>query len=278
MNTPADPAPAPPSAAPSAAPSAPPSAAPPSAAAAPVPAARRYPRLYQPEGGYLFLVTWGRSGSTLLQNLLNSIDGYCIRGENNNVLADLARAWVAVAEAEPMRGRRQSGQPSGPDHPWYGAELVAPEKLGLALANVFARDVLNLPPGTRVGGFKEIRYHLAQPEPMKLIRFMAEFFPKARFLVNTRSHAATMKSGWWATMPPETVERQLRGAEALFDRIAREFPDRTLRLHYEDYVGQPEALRPLHDFLGEPFDAARVAAVMDNRLTHSGLRSRRPER
>lgn len=36
--------------------------------------------------GYLFVVTYGRSGSTLVQGLLNSIPGYLIRGENRGVL------------------------------------------------------------------------------------------------------------------------------------------------------------------------------------------------
>src|SRR5688572_1085508 len=33
--------------------------------------------------GHLFIVTYGRSGSTLLQGVLNSIPGYLIRGEND---------------------------------------------------------------------------------------------------------------------------------------------------------------------------------------------------
>lgn len=247
----------------------------PSAPAAAAPAAnlaQRYPRLYQPAGGYVFVITWGRSGSTLLQNLLNDIPGYCIRGENSNMLADLARAWANVAESDPMRGLRLAGQPTHPGHPWYGAEAVSPDHLGHILANVFARDILNLPEGTRVAGFKEIRYHTVAPRPMLPIQFMARFFPKARFILNTRSHAGTMQSGWWATMKPETVARELRSAEALFDRIAAEYPDRSLRLHYDDYAGRPETLRPLYDFLSEPFDAARVAAVMGERLKHSGVK------
>jgi len=132
--------------------------------------------------------------------------------------------------------------------------------------------IMNLPDGTRVAGFKEIRYHTVAPRPMLPIQFMARFFPKARFILNTRSHAGTMQSGWWATMKPETVTRELRSAEALFDGIAAEYPDRSLRLHYDDYAGRPETLRPLYDFLGEPFDAARVAAVMGERLKHSGVK------
>lgn len=245
--------------------------------APPQSADKKYPRLHQPAGGYVFVVTWGRSGSTLLQNLLNSLPGYCIRGENNNVLAEMARTWAAIETSEPMRGLRKAGRHTTAADPWYGAEAVSPDHLGHILANVFARDVLNLPAGTRVGGFKEIRYHLPKPDPMLTIRFMARFFPQARFVVNTRSHEATMKSGWWATMNPDQVRSQLQLAESVFDRIAAEFPQRTLRLHYDDYAGKPEALRPLYDFLGEPFDADQVAAVMDNRLTHSGIHSRRLE-
>ena len=35
---------------------------------------------------FVFIFTYGRSGSTLLMGLLNSLPHYCIRGENNNLL------------------------------------------------------------------------------------------------------------------------------------------------------------------------------------------------
>lgn len=52
----------------------------------------RYPHLYMPKEGYVFIITYGRSGSTLTQNLLNSLPGYCIRGENSNLLYFLSKA------------------------------------------------------------------------------------------------------------------------------------------------------------------------------------------
>lgn len=36
--------------------------------------------------GSILVITYGRSGSTLLQGILNSIDGILIRGENHNFL------------------------------------------------------------------------------------------------------------------------------------------------------------------------------------------------
>lgn len=227
-----------------------------------------YPHLLAPRGGYVFVVTYGRSGSTVVQNLLNTLPGYCIRGENGNALSGLARSWHALNFAEPRRGLKARGQPSGPDNPWYGAEVVEPFRYGSYLANVFVREVLALPEGTRVGGFKEIRFHA---EPMFFPAYMAfirQFFPKARFVFNTRSHDAVVKSGWWAEMPEDSARALLQTAEELFAHQIATHPDRCVHIRYEDYVGNPEGMRPLFDFLGEPFDVDTVAAVLDRRLNH----------
>jgi hypothetical protein len=45
--------------------------------------------------GYVFIVTYGRSGSTLLQGVLNSIPGYLVRGENRQALRHL-RALMQI--------------------------------------------------------------------------------------------------------------------------------------------------------------------------------------
>ena len=46
---------------------------------------------------YLFVITYGRSGSTVLLNLLNAIEGYTIRGENCGIVSHLARTVSAAA-------------------------------------------------------------------------------------------------------------------------------------------------------------------------------------
>ncbi|WP_212525597.1 sulfotransferase [Actibacterium sp. MT2.3-13A] len=229
---------------------------------------KKFPSLYRPADGYVFIVTYGRSGSTLLQNLLNSIPGYCIRGENNNTLYHLARAWDTVAQAREMQGLRKRGAPSAQTHPWYGAELTRPEHYGRTLADGFVREILRPDPGTRVAGFKEIRFHQDEKFFRQYMSFMHRFFPKARFIFNTRDHAAVARSGWWAEKDPAEVAAQLTRAEKLYDAYARAFPKKSLQLRYEDYTGNPDGLRPLFDFLGEPFDEAMVARVLGQKLDH----------
>ena len=221
-----------------------------------------------PSEGFVFIVTYGRSGSTMVQNLVNSIPGYEIRGENNNALLPLATSYRAILDAETMAEMRRRQQPSDQTHPWFGAEKAFPKPYGRQLAQAFVKTVLKPSPGTRVSGFKEIRFH-SDPEKFDIgLDFITEFFDNAKFIFNTRDHDAVSRSGWWARQRPEQVKSVLQRAEALYDAyIARE-PDRAIRIHYDDYTGRPEAMKPLFEFLGEPFDEEMVARVMDLRLDH----------
>lgn len=227
-----------------------------------------HPSLHAPSHGYVFVITYGRSGSTVVQNLLNALPGYCIRGENANALPPLIWSWHLLASSEVPRGMRRDREISHPGHPWYGIEEVSPRDWGLGLADLFVREVLRLPPGTRVGGFKEIRFH-NRPPPFEVISdFLRTFFPKARLIYNIRDHDAVLKSGWWAQMDPEVARAELVAAEALFRADLAAHPESSLLLRYEDYRGNPEGLRPLFDFLREPFNPALAERVLGQRLDH----------
>lgn len=221
-----------------------------------------------PKDGYVFIVTYGRSGSTLLQNLLNGIDGYCIRGENNNALFHLAQSWQALVDAEPIQGVWKTGETTDMAHPWYGVEHISADGYGAALSDVFTRHILNLPEGTRVGGFKEIRFH-SEPEHFEsYLNFIHRFFPNARFVFNSRNHAAVARSGWWAELDPKKVSNTLESAEALYWAYIAKYPDRSIHLHYDSYVEDPRSLEQLFTFLGEPYDEALVQSVMNEKLEH----------
>lgn len=240
----------------------------------------RYPDLHKPSKGYVFVVTYGRSGSTLTQALLNAIPGYCIRGENANAtqrIADLIctlrgeknfnmrREKLALRQA----GQAQRGQGSlgTPRDPWYGAELLDVDRLGLGLFDTFVREMLHLPDGVRVGGFKEIRYLNAPKFLAQHLEILQEFFPGAKLILQTRAHAEVAKSSWWQSKDPKELARRLSLVEAVFHDYRANHPD-CFHLDYSAYRQGPEALRPLFDFLGEDFDKARVQAVLDTPLTH----------
>ncbi len=221
-----------------------------------------------PEGGYVFIVTYGRSGSTLLQNLLNSIPGYQIRGENNNALFHLMRAWYALKTSRPLQGMRSRGEKSDQTHPWFGGENIEPQMIGSALAAEFTRSVLQPDPQTLVSGFKEIRFHQVNELFSDYLDFIYAFFPNSRFVFNTRDHLSVMKSSWWAEVPPSKVQRELCKAEERYQAYLAKHPERGMLVHYDDYVDDPSKLHALYAFLGETADPTIINKIFDQKLTH----------
>ena len=104
-----------------------------------------------------------------------------------------------------------------------------------------------------------------------LIDFLCLAFPGARFVFNTRDHAAVARSGWWVRVDPDRMARMLGDLDALYAAAAAHLGPRALQLRYDDYAGNPDGLAPLFRFMGRPFDADLARRVLDRRLGHSGV-------
>lgn len=219
--------------------------------------------------GYVFIVTYGRSGSTLLQNMLNAIPGYQIRGENNDALFHLVKSWASIVDAEPLHGLRTLKEVTDQTHPWYGGENISPDAYGEALADAFVRSVLRPDEGVRVSGFKEIRFHEHPVFFSRHLDFIHAYFPNARFVINTRDHRGVAKSGWWSKRPFDKVSKELSSAEKIFESYLEAHPDRCIKMHYDDYANDVRAFAPLFEFLGEELDEDVALAVMGQRLEHA---------
>lgn len=215
----------------------------------------RRERVAQRSLEYLFVVTYGRSGSTLLQGILNSTPGYLIRGENDGAVYRLFKYHQSCRVAKRQRTRRGIIDER---HPWYGIDGY-PERRAIQRLRWLVLDTLIRPgPDARVVGFKEIRW--GQDDLDKYVAFLRRAFPGARFIFNTRSLEAVAQSRWWAERPDalETLrnleERQLRVFESLGDA--------GFRVHYDDYVDDPSGLRELFAWLGAEFDQERIRSVL----------------
>ncbi len=105
---------------------------------------------------HVFVMTYGRSGSTLLMGILNSIPGWLLRGENRHAMRHLYEFHRSgLAE----RARVDPARASQPTHPWFGIEAF-PEDVSLQHIRALAEATLLRPePDTRVTGYKEIRWY-----------------------------------------------------------------------------------------------------------------------
>ena len=208
------------------------------------------------ELGYLFIVTYGRSGSTLLQGILSSIPGYLIRGENGGAAYHL---YKFHADAEHSRTSHPGWQSSR--SAWFGIGGY-PTRLALKRLRALLLATLIRPEkDSRVVGFKEIRWR--QSDLAEYVGFLRAVFPGARFIINTRNLDDVVVSQWWAKQSDS--REVLTEAEDRMLALKTTLGDDAYHIHYDDYVHDPGRLRGLFDWLGEEFDESRVKEVMSEK-------------
>jgi hypothetical protein len=211
---------------------------------------------------YLFIMTYGRSGSTLLQGILNAVPGYLIRGENRDAVHHLYRFQQTCTD-EAQRVARTDGRVRPVTHPFFGMDSFPADRSREQLRALVTETLLRPATDTRVTGFKEIRWY--HDDLGDYVAFLREVFPGARFLVNTRDHEAVLASAFWRSKPRDG--RLQRAEDAILD-VAGHLGDAAYRVHYDDYVHDVRRLAGMFDWLGEPFDEARVREVMSVRHSY----------
>jgi Sulfotransferase family len=208
---------------------------------------------------YVFIVTYGRSGSTLLMSLLNTIPGYRIGGENYNALYRLYQADAAITNAY-----RTHSHPANraPRSAWYGAPRMRPHLFRYELADSFVAHVLRPEPGDRVLGFKEIRYITSDmPDLDGFLQFLRRIFPECKIIFNHRNVVDVARSSWWANSG-RSAER-LAAADARLRAIPQD--EGHFHFSYDEIDGSLENIRALFEFLGERLDEQTVRDVLDVR-------------
>ena len=63
----------------------------------------------------ILIVTYGRSGSTLVQGMLNTVDGLLIRGENMNIFSEFFKIYQTLTKLKLHHPATVL-----PEQPWYG--------------------------------------------------------------------------------------------------------------------------------------------------------------
>jgi len=210
------------------------------------------------------IITYGRTGSTLLVGLLNTAKRTLIRGENANCFYHLFKSYEALVKAR-QRGGAQ------PNHPFFGIKDANVDGY-LSLCKQAVNTVLS-PGATRFSGpttigFKEIRYlDMPEGELRKYVAFLEQIFPDPVFVFLTRNHEEVASSGFYVKLAKNTnVIEQLQTCDRNFAKIAGERDD-AFSIDYKDLKLDSDRLKELFAFIGLNYDEAEIARILQ--IDHS---------
>jgi len=209
----------------------------------------------------LLIVTYGRSGSTLLQGVLNDIDGVLIKGENFNFCFSLYQSYQLLANAK-LKAQNSKGNTNSPTAPWFGADDYDLEKYKKGLGKVVEELLLGDAKGICCYGFKEVRYgDIPKIELLRYLSFLADMLPSLGIVFNTRDLDEVVKSGWWKTKKSRKTKKLLGAVEVGF-REYSSMNNNCFAITYADVVNKTKVLEELHDFIGASYDEKRIDGVL----------------
>lgn len=209
----------------------------------------------------ILIITYGRSGSTLLQGLLNSIDCCLIRGENSNFCYYLFKAYQSIGLAQSQNGET-------PQSPWFGSQFFN-DRLFISQCKLIVYKFLlgdHYLDNEKINcyGFKEIRYssnHISN-DFENYLKFLSKLFPNVAFIFNTRDLNDVADSGWWKIQQKEEVIQHIKELEITFYSYMTKFPDNTFHITYEDIILKSEKLKELYRFLGAAYEEGKVNDIL----------------
>lgn len=213
----------------------------------------------------ILVVTYGRSGSTLLQGVLNALPNVLIRGENHDFCWGLYQAWKSLIQTKTGFGMDASSTPTSA---WFGAAEVDPEAF-LMQARAMLQTQLGVADAQKdvCWGFKEIRYinHLGHLQDF--LDFLSRLLPDVAIIFNTRAHEAVCDSDFWKKHDPVELRKSLQQADRIFLEYA-EHHEHAFVVRYERLILGMQGLAPLFAFLGVQPDPDKLNSVLQQKHSY----------
>jgi hypothetical protein len=214
---------------------------------------------------FVFVVTYGRSGSTLVQGLLNAMPHTLVRGENNFYVLPLYRARANVQNFQHLFSKHTEPASSA----FYGIADIDLTAFEASARQLMVSQLLGRvdPAGVRILGFKEVLWHrVAKRETAAFFDYFEAVFPGARYVLNQRDHEQVLGSGFWQRRDLDKSRHALDRVEEIQAFLRETRPARVYDIRYEVLTGPDTAasgalLRGLAEFVTGSCDDALFAKL-----------------
>lgn len=160
----------------------------------------------------LFVMAQPRSGSTLVQRLINCDSDFRILGEHMGILRGISQSWYAMegGRFDPQflnlgGGKRHFSNGSKVEavNDWTALRNGLTEESVLDTFRAVVEEVLKPASGCKTTGFKEIRYGLIGDHTIEML---AALFPESKFLCVYRNPADMIRSHAGSGYFPGTID------------------------------------------------------------------------
>jgi hypothetical protein len=228
-----------------------------------------------PTPRFVFVVTYGRSGSTLTQGMLNTLPRTLVRGENNLYLLPIFRAYNGLETFKNKFGGPGAAKASSA---FYGLREVDLDAFAASVRQLVQQQLLGDVAVSNVDrlGFKEVLWHRIKPKEWSdFFGFMDLAFDEPLYVLNRRDVAMTSTSGFWQKKEPGVAEQQISRVRRLQDFLRDSRADRCVDTEFEamtsdDQAVAAEQLRRLAEFVTGSCDDDLLAALFATRETGHG--------
>jgi hypothetical protein len=205
----------------------------------------------------ILIVSYGRTGSTLLQGILNTIDNVDIRGENNNFLYGFFEAYKRLSATIDNYGSIAKE----PVHSWYGADKLSKDQF-IEQTRLFIKKIFNFDnTDNKVYGFKEIRY-FENNNFEEYLDFLCLVLDNPCIIFNTRAINEVCKSGWWRFQNEEIVKEKLLSYNNKINAYHSKKPYTSFIIDYSEFTVISTKLLQLYEFIGASFNKDKVCNIL----------------
>jgi len=217
---------------------------------------------------FIFIITYGRSGSTVLTRILNLIKNSDIKGENYNTLYYIYKSIQAAEKSYSL----SSNSTQSNLHAWYGVNKINVFLYKKNIINNFIENIISPSKGARVIGFKEIRYfeifNSSKKDLEEYLEFIKKEFNNSYLIFNVRNPEEVVNSSWWKKSDPKILKPKIEK----FNAWAREYSHRNKCpiINYNDIIDpelRMDIIKRLFEYLNE--DAPSDKTVKDLLLKKS---------
>ncbi len=213
----------------------------------------------------IIIVTYGRSGSTLLQGIVNNIPKCIVRGENYNFIYSLFDGYRKLENAKKMENKHNQNY-NTPQHSWFGADNYD-LNLYLKSQKQLIKQLLIADSGAEYYGFKEIRYFEVLNELEEFLSFLELVMEDVAIIFNVRNADDVSNSSWWKKENPDLLIPKLNRANTLFKNIA-EKKENAFYFDYDRMIKDSSVIKELYNFLDVKYDRNQIRELLS--IEHSG--------